>query len=86
MREFNNTSRIFIVFNLREVRITSRAFSFVLDELSINYKLSNSKSSINYKLVNNELSINNTSFEYVIILTSKSSIRNKSKTSRIRNL
>ena len=75
MRELNDISRIFILFNLREVREASRAFSFILDELNINYKL-----------VNSELSVNNTLFKYVTILASKSSIRNKSRASGIRNL
>ena len=53
----------------------SRAFSFILDELSINYKL-----------IKGELSINNASFEYATILIYKSSIRSKSRASRVRKL
>ena len=56
MWEFNDSSRISILFNLKEVREANRAFSFVLNELSINYKL------IKY-----ELNINNALFEYVIL-------------------
>ena len=51
---------------------TNNAFSFVLNELNINYKL-----------INSESSNNNTLFKYVIILALRLSIRNKLRTSRV---
>ena len=83
MWEFNDTSRISILFSLREVKEVNRVFSFILNELNINYKLINNELSINYKLVKGELNINNASFKYPTILVSRSSIRSKLRTLRV---
>ena len=66
-----------MLFNLREVKEASHAFSFVLNKLNIYYKLINSELDINYKLINNKLSINNISFEYITILAFRLSTCNK---------